>query len=75
MLDLGYLGHGVSGQTVVVLGVLGHRKPTAEHLPAAEQLIESRAKLTAHRAVQDEVYGRVYQRQYVHRLAWNHKKK
>lgn len=64
MLDLSYLGHGVgavSGQAVVVLRVLGHGKPTSEQLPTTEQLIEGRAKLTAHRAVQYEVYGRVYE--------------
>lgn len=63
MLDLRHLGDRLIGSrvAVIVLDVLWHGQPAAQELPAAEQLVEGRPELAAHRAVQDEVDGRVYQ--------------
>lgn len=73
MLDVGHLGDCVVGGhvAVVVVCVLRHRRPAPEQLPLAEQLIESLSKLARHRAVQDEVDRRVYQRKNVHQFTCN----
>ncbi|CAB0027811.1 unnamed protein product, partial [Trichogramma brassicae] len=72
MLHVGHLRHRVIHRvTVVVLRLLRHRQPSIQELPAAEQLVEGRAELPAHRAVQDEINRRVHQRQDVHSFACN----
>jgi hypothetical protein len=76
-LDLGDLGHRVigPGMSVVVHRLMRHRYPLADQPPsAAKQLIERRAKLPAHGAVQDEVDGRVYERQDVYYVAYRTRK-
>lgn len=71
MLDLGDLGHRVIGPGVPVVlhRLMRHRHPPGEPPPVAKQLLEGHAELPAHSAVQDEVDGRVYERQEVYHVA------
>ena len=46
---------------------LRHRHPPVQDA-RAEQIVERAAELAAHRAVEDEVYRRVDQRQHVHHV-------
>lgn len=71
LLNLRHLCH----VAVVVLAVIGavievalrHWQPSIQKL-GSEQQIESAPKLTAHRTVQDEIDGRVDQRQDIHQV-------